>query len=174
MYNCNKATCLATDMCKTGIGFFLFQQSCSCDPIEGPHCGGGHWFVVFAGSRFTTDAESRYAPVEREALAVVYGLDSSRMFVLGCPNLIISVDHKPLIKILSDQQPLERVKNARLQKLKERAMMYRFRIKHTPGKSHSSADATSRYPVEPPAEESVSHSSSSCILRSSRFHYLCE
>ena len=85
-------------------------------------------------------------------------MQSSRMFVLGCPNLIISVNHKPYLKILSDQQPLERVKNARLQRLKERAMMYRFRIKHTPGKSHSSADATSRYPVGPPTEEeSISH-----------------
>ena len=59
-FDCKKATCLSTDWCKNGVGFFLFQQSCACPPMEGPHCGGDHWKVVFAGSRFTTDAESRY------------------------------------------------------------------------------------------------------------------
>ena len=102
-FDCTKATCLTTDWCKNGIGFFLFQQSCSCPPIDGPYCGVGHWVVVFAGSRFTTDAESRYAPVEGEALAVVYSLETSKMFVTGCPKLIVSVDHKPLLKILSSE-----------------------------------------------------------------------
>ena len=166
MYDCSKATCLATDWCKIGIGFFLFQQSCNCRPIDGPYCGGGHWVVVFAGSRFTTDAESRYAPVEGEALAVVYGLDTSRLFVLGCPNLIISVDHKPLIKIFGEQQPLDQVKNVRLQKFKERAMMYRFTIKHTPGKNNVSADATSRYPID--LAEDYTNETSSSICNSLR------
>ena len=146
-FDCFRATCLATDWCKTGLGFFLFQQRCNCQPIEGPYCGGGHWVVCFAGSRFTTAAESRYAPIEGEALAVVFGLTSCRMFVLGCPRLIISVDHKPLLQVLGDQ-PLEDVKNPRLQKLKEKTMMYDFKIKHTPGKDNKSADATSRHPVE--------------------------
>ena len=68
------------------------------------------------------------------------------MFVLGCPNLIISVDHKPLVKIFGDQ-PLENVKNPRLQHFKERAMAYNYRIKHTPSELHLSADATSRFPA---------------------------
>ena len=103
---------------------------------------------MFAGSRFTTDAESRYAPIEGEALAVVYGLESCRIFVIGCPRLIVSVDHKPLLKLLSDDQPLDQVKNPRLQRFKERAMRYRFQIKHTPGRKNSCADAASRHPVE--------------------------
>ena len=116
--------------------------------MEGPHCGADHWKVVFAGSRFTTDAESRYAPIEGEALAVVYGLESSKLFVTGCPRLIVSVDHRPLLKLLSDDQPLDLIKNPRLQRLKERAMRYQFQIKHTPGKKNACADAASRYPVE--------------------------
>ena len=103
---------------------------------------------MFAGSRFTTDAKSRYVPIEGEALAVVYGLESCRIFVIGCPRLIVSVDHKPLLKLLSDDQPLDQVKNPRLQRFKERAMRYQFRIKHTPGRKNSCADAASRHPVE--------------------------
>ena len=69
------------------------------------------------------------------------------MFVTGCPRLIVSVDHKPLLKLLSDDQPLDLIKNPRLQRLKERTMRYQFRIKHTPGKKNACADAASRYPV---------------------------
>ena len=46
------------------------------------------------GSRFTHAAESRYAPVEGEALAVVDALDKARHFVLGCSDLIVAVDHR--------------------------------------------------------------------------------
>ena len=84
MFDCRKATCLSTDWCKIGMGFLLFQQMCNCQPIEGPDCGGDHWVVVYAGSRFTTDAESRYAPIEGEALAVVHGLGSCKICVLDC------------------------------------------------------------------------------------------
>ena len=160
-YDCSKATCLSTDWCKHGIGFLLFQQACRCDPIEGPNCGGDHWVVVFAGSRFTTSAESRYAPIEGEALAVVYGLVSCKIFILGCPNLVVSVDHKPLVKVLGDQ-PLGQIKNPRLQKMKEKTMPYQYRIKHTPGKENASADAASRYPVGSPDDSEALEYSSIC------------
>ena len=55
------------------------------------------------GSRFTHAAASRYAPIEGEALAIADALDKARFFVLGCDNLIIAVDHKPLLKIFDDR-----------------------------------------------------------------------
>ena len=59
---------------KKGIGYASIQKHCDCKGAVDPHCGGGHWKLVYAGSRFTRDAESRYAPIEGEALALVYGL----------------------------------------------------------------------------------------------------
>ena len=171
MFDCSKATCLSTDWCKNGIGFLLFQQTCRCEPIEGPHCGGGHWAVVFAGSRFTTSAESRYAPIEGEALAVVYGLYSSKIFILGCPKLIVSVDHKPLVKVLGNSS-LEQIKNPRLQKFKEKAMMFEYQIKHTPGKVNVSADAASRYPVSSPSEDDSSIAQTESVEYSSIYSSL--
>ena len=109
---------------------------------KAPYCGPGHWKLIFAGSRFTKDAESRYAPVEGEALALVYGLQQCRMFVLGCPDLLVAVDHKPLVKLFSDQS-LENFKNPRLLSLKEKTLMYRFTIKHVAGKAHVGPDAAS-------------------------------
>ena len=51
--------------------------------------------MTLVGSRFTHAAESRYAPIEGEALAVADALDKARHFVLGCSNLVVAVDHKP-------------------------------------------------------------------------------
>jgi hypothetical protein len=102
--------------------------------------------LVLAGSRFTKPAESRYAPIEGEALGVAYGLQQCRKFVLGCPDLVVAVDHKPLTRILNDR-PLESIENPRLLRIKEKTMMFDFDIIHIPGESNMAADATSRYPT---------------------------
>ncbi|GFO47136.1 transposon tf2-6 polyprotein [Plakobranchus ocellatus] len=98
------------------------------------------------GSRFTSPAESRYAPIEGEALAVVDALEKTRYFVLGCPNLIIAVDHRSLLKVFGDRS-LEAIPNPRLRNLKEKTLKYRFHITHIPGVRHVAADTISRNPV---------------------------
>ena len=141
----NRPTCLATDWSKKGLGFTLLQKHCRCAMEDAPNCCRGGWHLVFAGSRFTTDAESRYAPVEGEALAVAYGLEKCRMFTLGCEDLLVATDHKPLVKILRDSS-LDNIKNPRLFNLKEKTLLYRYKIKHVPGSWHHAPDACSRNP----------------------------
>ena len=140
-----RPTCLATDWSKTSIGFWLFQKHCQCPGLK-PFCCHDGWKITMVGSRFTHPAESRYAPIEGEALAVTYGLDSARFFVLGCPTLIVRVDHKPLLRIFRDRA-LDDIDNTRLRNLKERTLRYRFQVTHIPGIKHKAADATSRHPV---------------------------
>ena len=65
-------------------------------------CCSTGWKIVLVGSHFTHSAESRYAPVEGEALAVADALDTARFFVLDYKQLIIAVDHKPLLKLFGD------------------------------------------------------------------------
>ena len=147
-FESSQPTCLATDWSKAGIRFTLTQKHCTCQPPYRPGCGDGHWKLVFAGSRFTKDSESRYAPIEGEALAVVFGLQRCRMFVMGAPNLILAVDHAPLTKIFNDR-PLKTISNPRVLQLKEKTLMYRYDICHMPGKSKTMKfpDITSRNPV---------------------------
>ena len=147
IFDKNLPTCLATDWSKCGIGFWLFQKHCSCPSIELLCCSEG-WKIVLVGSRFTSGAESRYAPVEGEALAAADALDKARFFVLGCKNLILAVDHKPLLKVLGDRS-LDEIANGRLRNLKERTLRYRFRVTHVPGVKHKAADAISRHPSGP-------------------------
>ena len=152
-FEVGRATCLLTDWAKIGVGFLLMQKHCDCKSSKlTPECGEGHWKLVFAGSRFTTLAESRYSPIEGEALAVVHGLDSCRMFILGCPQLTVGMDHKPLVKFFDDRA-LETISNPRISALKEKSLMYSFTIEYVPGAHNKGADATSRHPVGPGSVE---------------------
>ena len=69
--------------------------------------------------------------MEGEAL-IVDAVDRVRFFVLGCSDLIIAVDHKPLLRVFSDRS-LKEILNARLHNLKERTLRYKFRMVHIPG-----------------------------------------
>jgi hypothetical protein len=79
----------------------------------------------------------------------VDSLNKARHFVLGCKDLIVVVDHKPLLKIFSDRS-LEDIPNPRLRNLKEKSLRFIFRIIHVPGARHRAADGISRHPVGRP------------------------
>uniref|UniRef100_A0A0L8HIR9 Reverse transcriptase RNase H-like domain-containing protein n=1 Tax=Octopus bimaculoides TaxID=37653 RepID=A0A0L8HIR9_OCTBM len=72
--------------------------------------------------------ESRYTPVEGEALAVTDALDKACHFTLGCTNLIVAVDHKPLLKVF------------------EKTLWYNLSIVHVPGTCHAAANTVSHHP----------------------------
>ena len=145
IFDKTKPTCLATDWSKTGIGYWLFQKHCTCPSNELFCCKQG-WKITLVGSRFTHAAESRYAPIEGEALAVADALDKARHFVLGCDNLIIAVDHRPLLKIFNDRS-LDHISNTRLRNLKEKTLRYRFKMVHIPGIKNKAPDTVSRHPT---------------------------
>ena len=145
IFDKSKPTCLATDWSKSIIGFWLFQKHCQCPSTE-PFCCHTGWKITLVSRHFTHATESRYAPVEGEALAVADALDKARFFVLGCSNLIIAVDHKPLLKVFGDWS-LEEITNVRLRNLNEKTLRYRFQMVHIPGVRHKAADAISRHPT---------------------------
>ena len=99
--------------------------------------------MVLAGSRFTKGPETRYAPVEGEALAVAWSLEATKHYTLGNPKLLVATDHKPLLKVLGDRK-LEDIDNPRLLKLKEKTLRWKFDIIHVPGKIHVGPDTLSR------------------------------
>ena len=96
IFDKGRTTCIATDWSKSGIGFWMFQRHCSCPQRELFCCKEG-WRITLVGSRFTHAAESRYTAIEGEALAVAEALQRCRHFILGCTDLFIAVDHKPLV-----------------------------------------------------------------------------
>ena len=146
IFEMDKPVCLRSDWSKKGIGYVLLQKHCNCnDKILRLRCCNDGWKVVLAGSRFLSDTETRYAAIEGEALAIVYGLEQTRYFTQGCDNLHVVTDHKPLVKVFSDRT-LDAITNTRLFRLKERTLQWRFNISYSPGKTNFAADATSRHP----------------------------
>ena len=97
------------------------------------------------GSRHLSSAEAGYAPVEGEALAIVWCLRKARLFLLGCPNLTLVTDHKPLVKLFGNKE-LRDFLNPRLLAMKEKTLIYSFNVKYLPGKKNP-ADFLSRYPA---------------------------
>jgi hypothetical protein len=145
-YDLERYTCIQTDFSQEGLGYLLLQKHCDCSLDQAPLCCKEGWKLVCAGSRFTKGAESKYPPTHGEALAVSWALNHARIFTLGCPRLIISTDHEPLLGILNNK-PLDKLTNPRLVKFKESIMSFSpFTIKYNKGKWHRGPDALSRSP----------------------------
>ena len=111
-------------------------------------------------------------------MAAAWALEDTKFFTRGCRNLVLTTDHKPLVKILGDRA-LDEIHNPRLFRLKQRTLMWQYRIVHVPGKSNAAADATSRYPgavesEEPDQVEDTSNESLSLELAALRMLPHCE
>ena len=102
-YYHQRATRLYTDASRlNGLGFVLKQ-------LQEDHT----WKVVQAASRFLTSAETCYAMVELELLAIAWAVGKARPFLEGI-RFEIMTDHKPLIPILNNYS-LSDIENKRLQ-----------------------------------------------------------
>ena len=145
-YDTSRPTAVLTDYSRQGLGFIVMQQYCQCVSLEAPTCCTTGWKLVLCGSRHLTAAEKNYSTLEGEALAIAWCLKKARLFLLGCKNLTFITDHKALTKIFGDKE-LKDIDNPRILNLKERTLMYSFRIRYAKGKTNCAADALSRYPA---------------------------
>ena len=98
--------------------------------------------IAFA-SKSLTDAETRYANIERELLAIVFACQRFSTYLLG-RSFVAESDHKPLemiaMKNLANAPP-------RLQRMLLELQRYDVTIKYRPGKEMQLANALSRCPA---------------------------
>ena len=132
-FDLNRPTCLQTDWSKNGLGYLLLQQYCSCEIKLAPTCCKDGWRLVHAGSRFTSDAESRYSPTEGEATAVAWSLQHPKLFTNRCASLTVSKDHRTLLGVFGDKE-LSTITNPRLFHIKEKTLRFHFRTIYNLGK----------------------------------------
>ena len=152
----SRPTVLQTDASRlNGLGYALLQDY-----------GQGKFRLVQCGSRFLSDAETRYATIELECLASVWAMNKCRYYLLGLPHFDLVTDHRPLIPILNTYT-LDAVENPRLQRLKEKVSAYRFKAVWRKGKDHCIPDALSRAPVSHPTpEDDILNEEANVSLRS--------
>ena len=107
-------------------------------------------------SRTLTQSEKNYAQLEKEALALVFGVKRFHQFWLG-RKFALFTDHKPLTTILGPYNSIPTLAAARLQRwaLILSAYTYEFRFRST--EEHATADCLSRLPLNssPGPERSV-------------------
>ena len=91
-------------------------------------------------SKLLTETESRYSNIEREMLAVLFGLEKFHYYAYGRP-VVVESDHKPLEAIFKKHPSSAPPRIARMML---RIQKYNAQIKYVPGKDIPVADALSR------------------------------
>ena len=87
-------------------------------------------------------AQSNYPNIDREMLAVVFGINRFHTYLYGRPFRVIT-DHKPLE--MTAKKPLPRAP-PRLQRMLQKIQGYDFTIEYRQGKTMTLADTLSRLP----------------------------
>ena len=123
-FDINKPVQLQVDASSHGLGACLTQL--------------GH--PISYASRSMNSAETHYAQIEKELLAIVFGCERFNQFVYG-RKIHVKSDHKPLESIL--HKPISRAP-PRVQRLLVRLMKYDFDVEFVPGKFLYIADTLSR------------------------------
>jgi hypothetical protein len=133
LYDPNKQLTLENDACEYGLGSALLQDGRP---------------VAYA-SRSLSEAERRYAQIEKEMLAMTYGLEKFHHYTFG-REVQVTTDHRPLVAITA--KPLAKAPR-RLQNLLLRAQKYQYILTWKEGKNIPLADALSRAPTDPPVKK---------------------
>ena len=92
-----------------------------------------------------TCIESRYAQIQKEALAATWACEKFSTYIQG-KTITLETDHKPLVPLLSYQH-LDKLP-PRVLRFLLRLMRFDYIIKHIPGKSLHTADGLSQAPLE--------------------------
>ena len=131
----HKEITLEVDASKSGLGAAIFQEG---KP------------VAFA-SKSLTPTEEKYAQIEKELYAVLFGCRRFHQYLYG-QEITVRTDHKPLESItkkaLATAPP-------RLQRMLLQLQKYNLKIVHIPGKEIPVADTLSRKYLPPEPEDNM-------------------
>ena len=160
LFDPSRPVVVSVDASSVGIGAVLLQEG---QPIA-------------YSSTSLTETQKRYFQIEKELLAVQFGLLRFQQYVYG-QSVIVETDHKPLVGLLD--KPIAS-SSPRIQRLRLQLQRFDFQLLYKPGKELFIADTLSRAPstrlfqddATQGCEEQV-HATLDCIipLASTRFKF---
>ena len=102
--------------------------------------------VAYA-SRTLSPAERNYSQIDKEALAVVWGVKRFHQYLYGRRFTLVT-DHKPLTSLFNPGRPMSATAASRLQRQALFLSEYSYSIQYRSTLQHANADALSRLPLE--------------------------
>ncbi|GFS56155.1 transposon Tf2-11 polyprotein [Trichonephila clavipes] len=123
-FNGNKAITVSVDASKNGLGAVLLQEG---QPVA-------------YGSVSLTQTQQRYSQIEKELMAVLYGLENFNYYTYG-RIVTVQTDHKPIL-VLS-KKSYDTI-FPRLQRMLLLLNKYNIQLEYVPKKNLAIADALSR------------------------------
>jgi hypothetical protein len=133
-FDIKKKITIQADASKSGIGCCLLQEG---KPVS------------FA-SRALSEAETRYAQIEKEFLSIVFATTKFHQYIYGF-DVEVLTDHKPLVSIMKKE--INKIHSSRLQRMRLKLVKYKLNVKYLPGKYMYIADLLSRDYKKNSAEE---------------------
>lgn len=118
---------ISSNASHSGLGAVLIQKDEDWQPIKYASCS-------------MTDAQTRYAQIEKELLNITYACERFHQFMSG-QAVNVETDHEPLIALL--QKPLNDYP-LRIQRMMIWLQRYALNVMYTPGKLMYTADTLSR------------------------------
>ena len=97
-------------------------------------------------SRALNKAERNYSTLEKEALAIIFGVKKFHQYLYG-NKFTIRMDHKPLEGILSEKKGISLQAAPRIQRWALTLAAYEYPISYKTGVTNGNADALSRLPL---------------------------
>ena len=134
-YDDKKPLVLACDASPYGVGAVLSHVD--DDKLERP--------IAYA-SRSLHSAEQKYSQLDKEALAILFGVSKFHQYVYS-RHFVIYSDHKPLMYLFDESKFIPPLASARVQRWALTLSAYNYSIKYRKGDDMSNADALSRLPL---------------------------
>lgn len=125
---------ISCDASEVGIGVVLFHRF--KDGSERP---------ISNASKTLTPTQKRYSQIQKEALAVIFGLKKFHQYLYG-RRFILVTDHKPLISLFSPSKATPVMAANRLARWALMLNAYDYTVEYRPTRLHGNADALSRLP----------------------------
>lgn len=128
---------LTTDASPTGLGAILSHQV------------NGHERPIAYASRSLSNSEMNYSQLDREALAIIFGVTHFYNYLFG-KHFMLVTDNEPLSRILHPHKALPKMTSARLLRYASFLSGFDYTLKCKKGEENQNVDCLSRATVHNP------------------------